>query len=136
MWYLILSLVALILYLLESVVSLPFLLIMVIAQASFDEIRPSSIFAFAAGLLVAVGSGRLFGGISIYFLVVSLLIQIYRKRFSEENIGFLFVFSFIITNVYLWFFIGGKILFLIESVLSSILVIVLTSILYSLKSKS
>lgn len=136
MWYLTLSLFALTLYLLESVVSLPFLLIMVIAQASFDEIIPSSIMALIIGLLLDIGNSRPLGQTAIFFLIVSFLIELYRKRFSEESLGFLFVFSFIIINIYLWFFLGGKILFFVPSILGAILVIVVTSILYSIKPKS
>lgn len=135
MWYLTLSTIVLILYLLEIIFTFPLLLMLIISQSSFDHIKNTAFVAFLVGLIADIGNGRFLGQTTLFFLLISFLIQIYRKRFSEESLGFLFAFSFISINVYLKLFTASKILFLTESLIGSVLIIVFTAFLYPIWKK-
>lgn len=133
MWYLILFIIVLAAYLLEAVFSLPFLLIFVVAQSSFDDIKTASIFAFLAGVLSDIGNVRPLGTGALLFLIISLVVQIYRRRFQEESVGFLFIATLLFVHIYFWIFDKGSIIYPIPAFVGAILVIVITGILFWLK---
>lgn len=135
MWYLILTIIFFIIFLLEAVIPLSLFLIFIIAQASFDNVKNCAIFAFIAGLLTDIANVRPLGVTAIFFLIISLLIQLYRRKFQEESIGFLVIAAFIATQIYFWIFDRSKIIFIWEGIAGGLLVVLTTALLYAFKPK-
>lgn len=135
MWYLILTLTIIITYLLEAIVPLPLLLIVIISLSSFENPKVSSTFSFTSGILSDIGMARPLGMTSLLFLLVSFVSHLYRRRFREGSFTFLFIQAFIFSNLYLAIFKKGSFLFIKEGLISSILTLFVSLILFSLKPK-
>jgi len=133
MWYLTLLLIILVAYLLEAIIPLSLLLVLVIAQAFFDDLKNASLFAFVGGILTDIALVRPLGQTALFFLVVSLVIQLYRRRFREENVWVLIAATIIISHIYQWLFIGGGMFIIVEATINAILVILAMAFLYLLK---
>lgn len=129
MFYFILIIILLV-YVLEAIVMLPLLLLFTIAHASVDDIRVTSSYAFIAGILMDIGSARPLGTSSIFLLIISFLVQLYRHRFREESISFLFASGFIGIHFFSWIFIRNRIFLPLEGILGGIIVIVFVGLLY------
>ncbi len=136
MWFLFLGFLILFFYLLEVVIPLPFLLLLVISQTSFDQPKTSALSAFLIGLLLDLGNSRWLGVTALFCLLVSLLFKLYRRKFNEESLGFLFIFAFVTVNVYLRIFQANKFIFPIEGLIGAVFTLTLTSLLYSLWKKT
>lgn len=136
MWFIILLIILVVSIFLEALISLPLLLILVIAQSSFDDLLTSAAFAFCAGILMDITKVRILGLTSLFLLAISLIVQLYKKRFREESIFFLFIITFLAVHIYHWLFVKEGLFFPLEALLSSLLVILLTGLLYSFKPKS
>lgn len=135
MWYFILLLTLIIAYFAKALFLLPFLLIAVIAVSSFETINKTALFSFLAGLLADVGSGTILGQQAVFFLLVSLLIKLYQRRFRQESAPFIFIFTFLMVHLYYWLFVKTSYFLLLEGLLSGVLVIFFTGFLYSVKQK-
>lgn len=135
MWYLILTIIYLLAYLLEAVIPLPLILVFLIAQASFDRIKPTAVFSLFGGLLTDLVLVRPLGTTSLFFLLTTLLIQAYRRKFREESLSFLFIFTVIITGLYFWLFANWQLFFIVKSLICAVLAVFATAILYNLHEK-
>lgn len=129
MWYLILTVIVLLLYFLEAVIFLPLLLLFTIANASLDNLRVAAVFAFISGILMDIGSGRPLGVSSLFLIVISFLVQLYRRRFREESLAFLFIAGFVVTNIFSWVFLRDHGLYVIAGLFSGIIVILFVGLL-------
>lgn len=123
-------------FLLEPLFSLPFLFLVVIAVSSSYDSKTSITISFICGLLTDISYGKPIGASILYFLIVSFIITFYRHRFTEESLTFLFFSSLLFVNVYYIFFIGNSYIFLIQSFISSVIVIPLTLVFLNLKPRS
>lgn len=129
MWYLILTVIVLLLYFLEAIIFLPLLLLFTIANASLDNLRAAAVFAFISGMLMDIGSSRPLGVSSLFLVVISFLVQLYRRRFREESLGFLLIAGFVGTNIFSWVFLRNHSFYIIQGVFSGIIVILFVGLL-------
>lgn len=136
MWYFTLSIIILLIFFLEAIISLPLLLLFIIAESSLDEIKTTAVFAFTSGVLMDIGSSRPLGTSSLFLLVISFLIQLYRRRFREESVNFLFIAGFVGTHIFFWVFRAEGIFYFIQGLLSGVIAIVMVGILHILKHRA
>lgn len=136
MWKLFLTILILLSFIFEPLFGLTLLLLVVIAVSSLNDIKTSVFICFICGLLSDVGFGRPFGLTILYFLIVSFIITIYKRRFKEESLPFLFFSSFIFVNFYLLLYKGGGYVFLLPSVIGALLVLPITVVMYNIKPRS
>ncbi len=136
MWIIVLSTFTIIALLLQTVFLFPFLVIFALSVAFVEKPKISAIFAFVVGLVIDISLGRLMGATSLYLLIACLIIQMYRKKFTEDSVVFLGVFVFIAIHIYNYIFKGAFSFYIIEGVISALVVFAVSYLLYVLKNSA
>lgn len=135
MWKFIILFTIFIAFILEPLIGLPLLLVVVIALSSFAGPKTGVLSSLICGFLSDLGTGKPLGMTVIFFLVISFIIMLYKRRLKQESLLFMFIYSFITVNLYLILFQRTGYFYPIQSLISGVLVIITTYILYNLKTK-
>lgn len=135
MWKFIILFAIFLAFILEPLVGLPLLLVVVIALSSFAGPKTGVLSSFICGLLSDLGTGKPLGLTVVFFLLASFIIMLYKRRLKQESLLFMFIYSFITVNLYLILFQRTGYFYLIQSLISAVIVIITTYILYNLKTK-
>lgn len=135
MWKLTILLTIIIAFLLEPLLVLPLLLLVVIAVSSFNDPKTGAFVSVISGLLSDIGMGRPLGLTVIFFLIISFIIVLYKRTVKQESLTFLFLSAFIAVNLYLIIFKRTGFFFPVAALVSSIIVVIITVVLYSVKPK-
>ncbi|MBI2028949.1 rod shape-determining protein MreD [Candidatus Gottesmanbacteria bacterium] len=134
MWKFIILFTIILAFILESLTNLPLLLVVVIALSSFAGPKTGVLSSFICGLLSDLGTGKPLGMTVIFFLIASFIIMLYKRRLKQESLLFMFVYSFIMVNLYLILFQRSGYFYPIQSAISAFIVIISAYILYNIKS--
>ena len=104
--YLILIPVFILVVLQASFLPLNLLLALILIRAALKPDQQSFYLAFWSGLLLDLAQGTPLGFSSLIFLLASLLLFLYSKKFEASYAPFLAVFVFLISLLYNWIVIG------------------------------
>lgn len=103
----------------SSVTSLPLVLIAILIGSVTTRKNEIFLLAFLAGMFLDMLTLKTVGISSLFFVLYVLIIYLYRRKFEIENLGFVVVFSFIGSFIYL--FITGSGFALIESFIATLI---------------
>ncbi len=112
------SLLLIITILLESsITSLPLVLLVILIGAVTLKKNEIFLLAFLSGMFLDMLTLKTIGVSSLFFVLYVFLIYLYRKKFEIENLGFVIVFSFF--GSFLYLIITGSGFALIESIVAT-----------------
>ena len=100
--YLILIPIFILVVLQASILPLNLLLVLILIRASLKPDQQSFYLAFWRGLLLDLAQGNPLGLSSLIFLLASLLLFLYSKKFEASYAPFLAVFVFLVSLLYNW----------------------------------
>lgn len=103
----------------SSVTSLPLVLITILIGAVTLKKNEMFLLAFLGGLFLDMFTLKSLGISSLFFVLYVFLIYLYRRKFEIENLGFVIVFSFFGSFIYL--VISGTGLAIFESVIAMLI---------------
>lgn len=89
-----------------SILPLNLLLVLILIRAALQPGQQSFYLAFWSGLLLDLAQGTPLGLSSLIFLLASLLLFLYSKKFEASYAPFLAVFVFLISLLYNWIVFG------------------------------
>ncbi|MCJ7804747.1 hypothetical protein MUP35_03390 [Patescibacteria group bacterium] len=104
--YLILIPIFILVVLQASILPLNLLLALILIRTALKPDQQSFYLAFWSGLLLDLAQGTPLGLSSLIFLLASLLLLLYSKKFEASYAPFLAVFVFLISLLYNWIVIG------------------------------
>lgn len=126
MFYLPLFIVLFLSFLLEVLTTLPLIFISMISYSALQHSKNAPLYALIAGVISAIVTSRSISLSIVYFLIISFIVKLYGRRFNQESLSFMFIFSFISGIIYLLIFRNQlNILIAILSSISSILILFL-----------
>jgi len=100
--YLILMPIFILVVLQSSILPLNLLLALILIRTALKPDRQSFYLAFWSGLLLDLAQGTPLGLSSLIFLLASLFLFLYSKKFEASYAPFLAVFVFLISLLYNW----------------------------------
>ncbi|MBI4136911.1 rod shape-determining protein MreD [Candidatus Roizmanbacteria bacterium] len=79
------------------------ILLLVIIFSTFVDGMTALTAAFLAGLVVDLWNGDQLGITSLVFILVALLLNVYKRKYDPEHLVFLLPFTVLVVTAYSWF---------------------------------